>query len=212
MGLRAGWIWQASMSSAWILSSLSRSCELIWFYGKTSDWRLSTEFDEVSDRLPARLQRQSRAAWLSSWRIRVFRSADTGICGPISSETALSDPASSFFILMSPCLLSSSQIQSAAVHPFPVPPQSPRHSQDSPFRRTLPASSSRHFRTSSTSDTHLSEVELSGLLVLNTLDLDESGVGSRVPLCSLVTENTSLDVETISMERRAQLFQLRGPR
>ena len=45
------------------------------------------------------------------------------------------------------------------------------------------------------SDT-LSEVELSGLLVLNALDLDESGVGSRVPLCSLVTENTSLDVET----------------
>lgn len=66
MELRAGWIWQASMSSAWILSSPSRSCELIWFYGKTSDWRWSTEFDEFSGGLPARLQRQSRAAGLSS--------------------------------------------------------------------------------------------------------------------------------------------------
>ena len=141
MRLRAGWIWQASMSSAWILSSQSRSCELIWFYGKTSDWRwLTTEFDEVSDRLPARLQRQSRAAWLLSSRIRVFRSADIGICGTIPTEIALSDPTSSFFILMSRCLLSSSQIQSAAVHPFSVPPsaQSPRHPQDNPFRRTLP--------------------------------------------------------------------------
>jgi hypothetical protein len=86
---------------------------------------------------------------------------------------------------------------------IPVPATSARQPISSNLPPPLPRITSKHPRRP-TPDTHLSEVELSGLLVLNALDLDESGVGSRVPLCSLVTENTSLDVETISMERRAQ--------
>jgi hypothetical protein len=50
--------------------------------------------------------------------------------------------------------------------------------------------------------THLSEVELSGLLVLNSLNLNEGSVGSRVPLSTLVSENASLYVESISIDKR----------
>lgn len=59
-----------------------------------------------------------------------------------------------------------------------------------------------HQTTSQTNpDTHLSQIELSGFLVIHTLQLNQSGVGSRVPLSTFVTEDTTFDVETVRMIR-----------
>jgi hypothetical protein len=47
-------------------------------------------------------------------------------------------------------------------------------------------------------DTHLSQVELSIVLVGHALDLDKRGVGTRVALSALVAENAALGVQSVS--------------
>lgn len=67
------------------------------------------------------------------------------------------------------------------------------HMRPPPF---IPPSQSHPDHISNT-DTHLSQVELSGVLGVNTLELDQRGVGSGVSLSSLVSEHTTFDVETV---------------
>lgn len=47
--------------------------------------------------------------------------------------------------------------------------------------------------------THLSQIKLRTLLVVHSLDLHEGGVGTRVPLASLVAEDAGFYVETVGV-------------
>jgi hypothetical protein len=55
---------------------------------------------------------------------------------------------------------------------------------------------------------HLSQVELGSLLGVDTLELNQRSVGSRVSLSSLVSEHTTFDVETVV--RIVSRFERRG--